>query len=337
MVATERLPATGEHPLIIRTVARALVALGLVLAAVGAAAAQPFPTKPIRLIVPVAAGGPLDTLARLTADKMSAKLGQPVIVENRPGGGMSIGARAVAFAEPDGYTLLWASSSTLCVLPLLYARLDFDPAAFVPVAEIATLPHFLVVAARIPARTAQDFAAYARQNPGKLNYGASLGTSSHLMGAAFARMSGADITFVPYKGAAPTITDLLGGQTHFTVETLMVLKSLIDEGRLRALGVSSVTRWPGTPDVPTMAEAGFAGFPGDSFNGIVAPPGTPAVIVERLNAAVNDGMRGDDVKAKMNQLVVFPRCGSPADFAAHIAEQRPVWAEMVKTAGVRID
>jgi len=322
----------------ISKVLRAIVPIvAVVVALAGAAAAQTYPSRPIKLIVPVTAGGPLDTLARLTADKITAKLGQPVIVENRPGGGMSIGARSVAFAEPDGYTLLWASSSTLCVMPLLYPNLDFDPKNFVPVAEVATLPHFLVIAAQVPAKTAQEFAAYARANPGKLNYGASLGTSSHLMGAAFAKQANADITFVPYKGAASTITDLLGGHTHFTVETLMVLKSLIDEGKLRPLGVSSRTRWPGTPEVPTMVEAGFPNFPGDSFNGVVAPPGTPAAIVDKLNAAINEGMKTDDVTAKMNQLVVFPRFGSPADFAAEIAAQRPVWADMIKIAGAKIE
>jgi tripartite-type tricarboxylate transporter receptor subunit TctC len=321
----------------IRTIAGAIFGFILVLAMAGAAVAQSYPARPIRLIVPVAAGGPLDTLARLTADKMSARLGQPVVVENRAGGGTSIGARAVAMAEPDGYTLLWASSATLCVLPVLYTRLDFDPKKFVPVAQVAMLPHFLIVAAAVPARTAQELAAHARANPGKLNYGAPLGTTAHLMAATFARMSKADITFIPYKGAAPTLTDLLGGQTQLTVETLTVLQSLVQEGKLRALGVSSRSRWPGLPDVPTMAEAGFAGFPGDSFNGVVAPPGTPAAIVQKLNAAINAGLDTPEIKATMTKLVVVPRLGTPQDFAKLIAEQQPIYAEMVKTAGARID
>jgi tripartite-type tricarboxylate transporter receptor subunit TctC len=319
------------------TLVRALAAIAFAVGVAGSAAAQTYPTRPIKIIVPVAAGGPLDTMARLTADKMSSKLGQPVIVENRAGGGTSIGARAVATAEPDGYTLLWASSATLCVLPVLYSKLDFDPTKFVPVAMVALMPHFLVVASSVPAKTPQELAAYARANPGKLNYGAPLGTSSHLMAATFAKMANADITFIPYKGASPTLTDLLGGQTHLTVETLMVLQSLIEEGKLRALGVSSKTRWPGLPDVPTMIEAGFPGFPGDSFNGIVAPAGTPAAIVDRLNKVINEGLDTPAVKATMTKLVVVPRFGTPKDFADYIAEQRPVAAEMVKTAGAKID
>jgi tripartite-type tricarboxylate transporter receptor subunit TctC len=329
--------AKTEHQVKTSIILRAIVAIGLVLGAAGAAAAQTYPNRPIRLIVPVAAGGPLDTLARITADKMTAKLGQPVIVENRAGAGMTIGARTVALAEPDGYTLLWASSSALCVLPVLYTRLDFDPKAFVPVALVATLPHFLVVASQVPAKTPQELAAYARANPGKLNYGAPLGTSAHLMAAFFAKMANADITFIPYKGAAPTLTDLLGGQTHLTVETLMVFQSLIEEGKLRALGVSSQTRWPDLPAVPTMTEAGFPGFPGDSFNGIVAPPGTPAAIVDKLNAAVNEGMGTPEVKASMTKLIVHQRLGTPREFADLIAAQRPISAEMVKVAGARID
>ena len=319
------------------TIVRSIVAIGLALGAVGSAAAQSYPTRPIKLIVPVAAGGPLDTLARLASDKMSAKLGQPVIVENRAGAGTSIGARTVATAEPDGYTLLWASSATLGILPALYTKLDFDPKTFVPVALVAKLPHVLVVPPEMPAKTVQELAAYAKAHPGQLNYGASLGTPPHLMGAMFAKMSGADLTFIPYKGAAPSITDLLGGQTQLTFDALMTLMPLIQEGKLRALAITSPTRWPGLPDVPTMAEAGFPGFPGDSWNGVVAPAGTPAAIVNKLNAAINEGMGTADVKETMTKLVAVPSLGSPQDFAAWIASQSPIWAEMVKVAGARID
>jgi tripartite-type tricarboxylate transporter receptor subunit TctC len=318
-------------------IVRSIVAIGLALGAVGSAAAQSYPSKPIKLIVPVAAGGPLDTLARLASDKISAKLGQPVIVENRAGAGTSIGARIVATAEPDGYTLLWASSATLAILPALYTKLDFDPKTFVPVALVAKLPHVLVVPPEMPAKTVQELAAYAKAHPGQLNYGASLGTPPHLMGAMFAKMSGADLTFIPYKGAAPSITDLLGGQTQLTFDALMTLMPLIQEGKLRALAITSPTRWPGLPDVPTMAEAGFPGFPGDSWNGVVAPAGTPAAIVNKLNAAINEGMGTADVKETMTKLVAVPSLGSPRDFAAWIASQSPIWAEMVKVAGARID
>ncbi len=319
------------------TLVRTAMAIALLLGAAAPAASQPYPSKPIKLIVPVAAGGPLDTLARLAADKISGKLGQPVIVENRAGAGTSIGAKAVANAEPDGYTLLWASSATLGILPALYTRLDFDPRAFVPVVLVATLPHVLVVPATSPAKTAQELAAYAKAHPGQLNYGASLGTPPHLMGAMFAKMSGAELTFIPYKGAAPSITDLLGGQTQLTFDALTTLMPLIQEGKLRALGITSPSRWPGLPDVPTMAEAGFSGFPGDSWNGVVAPAGTPAAIVNKLNAALNEGLGTAEVKDMMTKLVAVPRLGSPQDFAAWIAAQAPIWAEMVKVAGAHVD
>jgi len=321
----------------IGTIVRSIVAIGLALGVAGSAAAQSYPARPIKLIVPVAAGGPLDTLARLAGDKISAKLGQPVVVENRAGGGTSIGARIVATAEPDGYTLLWASSATLAILPVLYTKLDFDPKAFVPVALVARLPHVLVVPPAVPANTVQELAAYAKAHPGQLNYGASLGTPPHLMGAMFAKMSGTDLAFIPYKGGAPSLTDLLGGQTQLTFDALMTLMPLIQEGKLRALAITSPTRWPGLADVPTMAEAGFPGFPGDSWNGVVAPAGTPAAIVDKLNAAINEGMGTADVKETMNKLVAVPSLGSPRDFADWIASQSPIWAETVKVAGARID
>jgi len=300
-------------------------------------AADNYPTRPIKLIVPVAAGGPLDTLARITASKISAKLGEPVVVENRAGGGTSIGARVVATANPDGYTLLWASTATLAILPALYTNLDFDPRAFTPVALVAKLPHVLVVPQAVPARTVQELAAYARAHPGQLNYGASLGTPPHLMGAAFAKLSGVDLTFIPYKGSAPTVTDLLGGQTQFTFDALITLLPLIEEGKLRALAVTSTTRWPGLPDVPTMRDAGYPDFPGDAWNGVVAPFGTPAATVNQLNAAINEAMGTAEVREAMIKLVAVPSLGSPQEFGAWIAAQAPIWAEIVKATGARID
>jgi len=335
-IATRR-GRTTDAEMTTKRIAQWIVAIGLALGAAGSADAQSYPTRVIKLIVPVAAGGPLDTLARLTGEKISAKLGQPVIVENRAGGGTSIGARIVATAEPDGYTLLWASSATLAILPALYTKLDFDPKSFVPVALVAKLPHVLVVPAQLPVKTAQELAAYAKAHSGQVNYGASLGTPPHLMGAMFAKMSGADLTFIPYKGGAPTLTDLLGGQTQFTFDALITLLPLIQEGKLRALAVTSETRWPGLPDVPTMAEAGFPHFPGDSWNGVAAPAGTPAAIVNKLNATINEGMGTADVKETMTKLVAVPSLGSPQDFAAWIAAQAPVWAEVVKVAGARIE
>ena len=315
----------------------AIAALRVFLSAIHSAASQSFPDKPIKIIVPFAAGGQMDVMARLVGQKMSPALGQPTIVENRAGAGGTIGSKAVASAEPDGYTLLWASSGSLAIFPALYKNLDYDPKAFVAVALVAKLPHVFVIRPDLPAKTVKEFVAYAKANPGKLNYGASLGTPPHLMGTMFAKMGGIEMTYIPYKGAAPSITDLLGGQTHLTFDALTVLSSLISEGKLRALAITSPQRWPALPDVPTMTEAGFVGFPGDSWAGIVAPAGTPAAIVNKLNAAINESMRSPEVTATLTKISVVPSLGSPKYFADWIVTESPVLAAMVQAAGARAD
>jgi len=314
-----------------------ITAIGLALAAAFPAAAQSYPDKPIKVVVPFPPGGPMDTLARLVAQKMSANLGQTVIVENRAGAGGTIGSKAVATAEPDGYTLLWGSSGTLAIVPAFYKKLDYDPKAFVPVALVAKLPHAFVVRPDVPAKTVQEFVAYAKANPGKLNYGAALGTPPHLMGTMFAKMSATDMTYIPYKGAAPAIGDLLGGRTQLTFDALTVLLPLIRDGKLRALAVTSAKRWPGLPNVPTMAESGFAGFPTDAWSGIVVPAGTPAAIVNKLNAAINASMKTPEVTETMYKLAAVPSLGSPQDFADWIKSQAPIWGEMVRVAGAKIE
>jgi tripartite-type tricarboxylate transporter receptor subunit TctC len=322
---------------ITRRVLAAVALLAAAFAGLSSAAAQSYPDKPIKIIVPFASGGPMDTMARLVGQKLSANLGQPVIVENRAGAGGTIGSKAVATADPDGYTLLWASSGTLAIAPALYKNLDYDPKAFVPVALLSKLPHAFVVTPGVPANTVQEFVAYATANPGKLNYGASLGTPPHLMGAMFTKMSGTDIQFIPYKGAAPSIADMLGGRTQLTFDALTVLSSLIAEGKLRALAITSLRRWPGLPDVPTMTECGFAGFPTDAWQGIVAPRGTPQAVVDKLNHAINAAMGSPEVADTLFKLSAVANLGSPQDFAAWIAAESPIWAEMVRVAGARVD
>jgi tripartite-type tricarboxylate transporter receptor subunit TctC len=312
----------------------AILALGV--GATSPAAAQSYPDKPITLVVPFAAGGPMDTMARLVASNLTQKLKQNVIVENRAGAGGTLGARAVLAAPPDGYMLLWGSSGTLAIAPALYKDQNYDPSPLVPVALVAKLPHVLVVPADLPVKSVKDLVDYIKANPGKVNFGASLGTPPHLMGVLFTRRAGVDATFIPYKGAAPSIVDLLAGRTQFTFDALTVLASQIAEGKLRALAVVSDTRWPPLANVPTMVESGFPGFNMVAYSGVLAPAGTPRAIVDKLNAAINEGLTADEAKATLAKFSAVAQPGSPQDFAAYIKTVGPTWAELVEISGASV-
>ena len=307
-------------------------------AAATAAPAQSYPVKPIKMIIPFPPGGPVDTTARVVAQFMTTALGQSVIIENRPGAGATIGVKAVATAEPDGYTLLYGTSGSLCVSPALYSNLDYDPIkSFVPIATVALLPHVFIVPPHVPAKTVPEFIAYAKANPGKLNYGASLGTPPHLLSALFVTKAGLDITFVPYKGSAPAMTDMLAGQTHFTIDGMVTLFPLIREGKVRALAVARAERWPALPDVPTLVELGFPDFTADAWTGVVAPAGTPAPIVAKLNAVINEGLKTPEMQATLARLSAIPKIGTPQDFTAFLAAEVPKWAALVKLAGAKVE
>jgi tripartite-type tricarboxylate transporter receptor subunit TctC len=318
--------------------ARAIVAaiVGL-LCAVPLASAQPYPNHPIKLIVPFAPGGPVDVMARLVAERLSQSLGT-VIVDNRPGAGGSIASRFAAAAEPDGYTLLFGSSTTLAAGPALYKNLGYDPIkSFTPVAMISSVPFALVVAPTLPVHNVAELVAYAKAHPGKLNYGAPTAALPHLTAEMFKTAAGIDIVHVPYKGAATAITDLLGGQIDLAFEPFSVLLGHIHEGRLRALAVTGATRSAELAEMPTMIESGFAGFKSVSWSGIAAPAGTPAEIVARLNAAVNAGIAAPETQARLARMGASPMTGTPADFAALIAAEMPKWAAVVKAAGIKIE
>jgi tripartite-type tricarboxylate transporter receptor subunit TctC len=275
----------------------------------------------------------MDTMARAVAQQMQTRLGQPVVVENRPGAGTTIGAKAVVNAEPDGLTLLWGTLSMVAIAPVLYKDLDFDPKALVPVALVAEFPSVMVIPPSLPASTMAEFIAYAKANRGKLNYGGSLGTPPQLMGAMFNKVADLGMTYVPYRGGAPSIPDLIAGRLHMQYDALTLLVPLVKEGKLRALAVTTPTRWPDLPDVPTMREAGFADFPGNPWAGIMAPPNLPAPIVAKLNATLNDILRSPEAKDSLAKLNVLLRPGSPEEFAAFVARQTPVWTEMVRESG----
>src|SRR5262249_5510620 len=226
--------------------------------AAGPAASQQYPSRIIKMIVPFPPGGPIDTMGRLVAHQLSTRLGQEVVVENRPGAGSTLGSKAAAAAEPDGYTLLFGSSGSLAVAPALYAKLGLDPLKlFVPVASVSLLPHVLVVGPSVQANTVQEFVAYAKANPGKLNYSAGLGTPPHLLSTLLKAKAGIDVIFIPYKGSAASVTDLLAGQTDFTIDGLVGLYPLIKENKLKALAMARAERWPALPQVPTLVESGF--------------------------------------------------------------------------------
>ena len=298
--------------------------------------AQTYPDKPIKMIVPFPPGGPIDTMARLTGQQMSASLGQQVTVENRPGAGSTIGYKAAASADPDGYTLLFGSSGSLGVAPALYASLDIDPLKhFVTVATTSLLPHIMVVGPNVPAATVAEFVAYAKANAGKLNYGAGLGTPPHLLSTLFKTQAGLDITYIPYKGSAPSVTDLIGGQTHFTIDGMLILIPQVKAGKVRALAVARPERWPDLPDVPTLVESGYPDFTIDAWTGVMAPKGTPPQIVARLNAVINDGLKTQEIKTALARFHALPKASSPQEFEAFLKDQLPKWASMVKLAGAK--
>jgi tripartite-type tricarboxylate transporter receptor subunit TctC len=326
--------------MISRTLSRrtALYALACaVIGITGPANAQTYPDKPIKLIVPYPPGGPIDTTARVVAQQITLRVGQ-VVVENRPGGGATLGARSVATADPDGYTLLFGSSGSLAVAPALYGNAGYDSIkSFSPVAMVALLPHVFVVGPSVPAKSVAEFVAYAKANPGKLNYGAAIGTPPHLLGTLFKVKAGIDVVYVPYKGSAQSVTDLLGGQTQMTIDGLTGLYPLIAAGKLRALAVASAARWPLLPAVPTLIESGYPDFNIDAWTGIVAPVGTPREIVARLNAAINEGLQSPEAKDSLAKISAVARLGTPESFAAFLAAELPKWSALVQIAGAKVE
>jgi tripartite-type tricarboxylate transporter receptor subunit TctC len=314
----------------------ALVALLLAAAAIPAAA-QPYPNRPIRLIVPFPPGGPVDVMARVVVQRLAVGLGQ-VIIDNRPGAGGTLGSRAAAMAEPDGYTLLFGSSTTLAAGPALYRNLGYDPVkSFVPVGMISSVPFVLAVAPHVPARTLADLVAYAKANPGKVNFGAPTGTLPHLTGEMLKMRAGIDIVHIPYKGAATAITDVLSGQMDMAFEPISVMVGHVREGKVIPLVVTGAERSPELPDVPTMIESGYPGFVSMSWTGIVAPAGTPPEVVAKLNRAVIDSFRSKEAADSLARLGAEPKFGTPEAFGATIAAEIPKWAQTVRAAGLRLD
>ena len=301
------------------------------------AAAQDYPARPIRMIAPFTPGSPVDVVARLLAQHLSTQIGQNVVLENKPGAGTTIGMKAASLAEPDGYTLLFQSSSFV-VAPAMYKNLDFDPGkSFAPVANVAWGSWVTIVPPSLPVKTPQELIAYAKANPNKLNFGFGQGTAPQLVGEWFHKSNGLQIASVPYKGGANAVTDLLGGTIHVNIGTLATLLPLIRAGKVRAIGNWSAQRSPDLPEVPTMIESGFPGLSVGFWVGLWAPAGTPEAVIGKLNAATNAALGSAEMKATMHRLGFEGRPGSPKDFASFIASEAPRWAEFVKASGVAIN
>lgn len=304
-----------------------------------AAEAQTYPNHTIKMIVPFAAGGPADTMARIVANRLQTALGQSVILDNRPGAGGTLGAKAAVAADPDGYTLMYANTATLAVGPAVYANIGYDPLTqFAPVALVAVSNNILVMNPAFPANSVQELIAYTKAHPGEVNFASpGHGTPPHMVGELFKQRAGIDIVHVPYKGTAAALTDIMSGQMQMTLENPSVLVPLIHDHKLKALAVTGEARNPQIPDVPTMIEAGLPGFVSMSFTGLLAPAGTPPDIVRRLNADVNAGLRSPDMAALLDKLGVMPRPGSPEDFAAFLKQENELWSAVAKGARIRVE
>ena len=313
-----------------------LTALGLM---AGAAAAQTYPDKLIRIIVPQGPGGPTDLLARVAAQRLQAALHQNVIIENRGGAGGVIAAKAAGSAEPDGYTLFMGNTSVLVLIPILSKTANYDPEKlFVPVARIAESYQVLVVHPSLPVKTVAELVAYAKANPGKLNYAsAGIGNTIHLAGELFNVAAGVKIVHVPYNSGAEATTAVLGGQVQMTFVNITGLPPLIADGKLRALAVTSPKRLALLPDVPTMVESGYPDFVVRAFFGLVAPAGTPAPVVDKLNATINAEMTSTEMQTTLKRLGAEAGSGTAAEFAAFIAAERKRWSAVAKAANISID
>ncbi len=304
------------------------------------AAAQAYPTRLIKIVVPSPPGGASELVIRPIAERLTSVLGQPVVIENRPGGaGGTLGARSVAGADPDGYTLLVSAPGALVVAPALYKNLGYDPAKnLAPIATLFSSPQILVVNPALPVTSLNDLVAYAKANPGKVSFASpGYGTQPHLLGEMFRLNAGIDIVHVPYKGPTQGITDLLGGQVQMIFENIPLLLSHVRSGRLRALAVADDGRSPQLPDVPTTIEAGLPKLQATFWAGVLAPAGTSVGIIGKLNAALNEEMRSKDIDAVLVKLSAKPKLGTPEDFARFMAAETRKWSDVVAAAGIKVE
>ena len=319
----------------------ALLAAATSLCAVSFALAQPdtaadYPNRSVKIIVSVPAGGGVDTVTRIFAARLHQRLGQPFVIENRGGGGGNIGAEAAYTSEPDGYTLLATQPAPITSNIALYKKLNFDPAALEPVAVMSKFPNTLLVRQEFPAKTAQEFMAYVKANPGKVNYASQgVGTTSHLTAELFNTLAGAKIVHVPYRGTGPALNDLVAGHVDLIFMELSAAYKLHEGGKARILAVTTDKRLELLPNIPTMIEVGVPNFISDTWNAISAPPKTPAPIVAKLNRTINEILNDPDTKARFKELNLTPAGGTPADMAKLKREETERWSKVIRDAGIQ--
>ena len=320
------------------------VALALVLSLgsfvfAASAIAQSWPARPVRMVVPFAAGGTTDVLARILGQKLSESLGQQVPVENRPGANGNIGAELVAHSPADGYTIMMGFDGTLAINPSVYRKLAFDPLRdFVTVALVGRVAPLIVAHPSLPAKSLQELVAYAKANPGRINYSsAGHGSTSHLAGELFKSRAGIEMTHIVYKGGGQAMNDLLSGQLQLLITALPTVDAHVRSGKLRAIAFTTARRVAGMPEIPTIAESGYPGFDVSTWYGIVAPAGTPPEVVRKLNAEIAKVLEQPDIRQRFAQLGTEPGGGTPESFAATLRADIDKWAAVVKGAGIHLD
>jgi tripartite-type tricarboxylate transporter receptor subunit TctC len=315
---------------------RCIAATLLLLA--GGAFAQGYPSRPIKLIVPLAAAGTGDTLARAVGEAMAKELGQPVVIENKPGAGGLVGTEMVAASAADGYTLLAVSPSHV-INPALHAKKTYDPLKdFEPITVMANTHQVIVAHPSTPAASIKELVDYAKRNPGKLSYGsAGTGSATHLNMELFKSMAGIDILHVPYKGSTQARQDVLSGQVNLAMDGLLPVQPLIKDGRLKALAITSSRRAQSNPEIPTIAEAGVPGYVSDTWYGILAPAKTPKDVIAKLHAAAVKALKSPEVADRLTKLGAEPVGNTPDDFAKMLASEQKVWTKVVKDSGAKVE
>jgi len=304
-----------------------------------AAMAQAFPDKPIRLVIPFAAGGGTSVIGRLFATPMGVELGTSFVIDNRPGAGGNLAAEHVARSAPDGYTIFYGTLGIMAINPALYRSVPFHPVRdFAPISRITTGPNVLIVHPDVPANNLQEFIALARSRPGALNYGSGgAGTTTHLSGEMLRAMTGIDITHVPYRGDGPAIVDLLAGRVQFMFGNLSGVTQLIQNRQVRPLAITSRERWATAPNIPTFHEQGVTGYEISGWAGLLAPAGTPGPIIDRLHGAVLAALRTPTLRQRLDELGLEPIGDTPAQFASVIAQDLVTWQEVVRASGATVD
>jgi len=316
-----------------------LAGLALAWSCAGVAFAQAWPDRPIKFVVAAPAGSSIDVLARIIGDKLKDKLGQPVVVDNRPAAGGTAATDLVAKSTPDGYTMLMSFNGPLAFAPHLYVKLPYDPQKdLAPVVVTSSQPNVLAVTASLPARSVRELVDYAKANPGKLSYASvGNGSSSHLTMELLKATAGIDIVHIPFNGSPPAVTATVQGETQLMFAVMQPLQGQIQAGKLRALAVTTAKRFPLLPELPTIAEAGYPGFEALAWNGVLVAAGTPHAIVERLNAEINSILKDAAVKSKLNEQGFELVGGTPEDFAALIRSESDKWAPVIRKTGAKVD